>query len=103
MSASAGAPSPAASVMARKPAAKWLSPPAWSPSTIAAAWAKIGDLDTALKTVKDMGDSAYAQWTRNAAIEQIVEARLKGAGMHWERTNVNPMLALRNAVCNDPM
>jgi len=31
----------------------------------------------------------------------VVEARLKGAGMHWARTHVNPMLALRNAVCNN--
>ena len=29
-----------------------------------------------------------------------VSARLKGAGMRWERQNVNPMLLLRNAVCN---
>ena len=31
----------------------------------------------------------------------VVEARLKGAGMHWERGHVDPMLALRNVVCND--
>jgi hypothetical protein len=31
----------------------------------------------------------------------VVEARLKGAGMHWERCNVNPMLALRNIVCSN--
>jgi hypothetical protein len=31
----------------------------------------------------------------------VVEARLKGAGMHWARGHVNPMLALRNIVCND--
>lgn len=31
----------------------------------------------------------------------VVEARLKGAGMHWARASVNPMLCLRNAVCND--
>jgi hypothetical protein len=31
----------------------------------------------------------------------VVEARLKGAGMHWARASVNPMLSLRNAVCND--
>src|SRR5215831_15538314 len=30
-----------------------------------------------------------------------MQARLKGAGMHWQRANVNPMLALRTAVCND--
>jgi hypothetical protein len=31
----------------------------------------------------------------------VVEARLKGAGMHWSRMSVNGMLSLRNAVCND--
>lgn len=31
----------------------------------------------------------------------VVEARLKGSGMHWARTHVDPMLALRNIVCND--
>ena len=31
----------------------------------------------------------------------VVEARLKGAGMHWARASVNPLLTLRNAVCND--
>jgi hypothetical protein len=31
----------------------------------------------------------------------VVEARLKGAGMHWARSQVDPMLALRNVVCND--
>jgi len=36
-----------------------------------------------------------------SANKNVVEARLKGAGMHWQRNNVNPMLALRNAVCND--
>ncbi len=31
----------------------------------------------------------------------VVEARLKGAGMHWAREQVNPMLALRTIVCSD--
>ena len=31
----------------------------------------------------------------------VVEARLKGAGMHWERNNVNAMLGLRNILCSD--
>ncbi len=35
-----------------------------------------------------------------SANKVVVEARLKGAGMHWERSHVNPMLALRNAVCS---
>lgn len=30
----------------------------------------------------------------------VVEARLKGAGMHWEENNVNPMLAIRNILCS---
>jgi hypothetical protein len=31
----------------------------------------------------------------------VVEARLKGSGMHWARKHVNPMLGLRNAACSD--
>lgn len=31
----------------------------------------------------------------------VVEARLKGAGMHWAEQHVNPMLALRNIICSD--
>jgi hypothetical protein len=31
----------------------------------------------------------------------VVQARLKGPGMHWEGRHVNPMLALRTGVCND--
>lgn len=36
-----------------------------------------------------------------SANKLVVEDRLKGAGMHWADAHVNPMLALRNAVCND--
>jgi hypothetical protein len=36
-----------------------------------------------------------------SANKLVVEARLKGAGMHWAPEHVDPMLALRNAVCND--
>jgi hypothetical protein len=31
----------------------------------------------------------------------VMQARLKGAGMHWAPAHVNPMLALRTAACND--
>jgi hypothetical protein len=31
----------------------------------------------------------------------VVEARLKGSGMHWAPEHVNPMLALRTIVCAD--
>jgi hypothetical protein len=36
-----------------------------------------------------------------SANKLVVEFRMKGAGMHWERKNVNPLLGLRNIVCND--
>jgi hypothetical protein len=36
-----------------------------------------------------------------SANKLVVEARLKGPGMPWAAKHVNPMLALRNAVCND--
>ncbi len=35
-----------------------------------------------------------------SANKVVVQARLKGAGMHWEASHVNPLLALRAAVCN---
>lgn len=31
----------------------------------------------------------------------VMQARLKGSGMHWAAANVNPLLALRCAACND--
>jgi len=36
-----------------------------------------------------------------SANKLVVEDRLKGSGMHWAEENVNPMLALRNAWCNE--
>ena len=36
-----------------------------------------------------------------SANKLVIQARLKGAGMHWAREQVNPMVALRNIVCND--
>lgn len=36
-----------------------------------------------------------------SANKLVVEARLKGSGMHWAREQVNPMVALRNVVCSD--
>jgi len=34
-----------------------------------------------------------------SACKLVVEARLKGSGMHWARGSVNPMVALRNVLC----
>ena len=36
-----------------------------------------------------------------SANKTVVEARMKGGGMRWERANVDPMLALRNIAAND--
>jgi hypothetical protein len=36
-----------------------------------------------------------------SANKLVVEARLKGAGMHWARPHVDPMLALRTIACSD--
>ena len=36
-----------------------------------------------------------------SANKLVVEARLKGSGMHWARPNVNPLLVWRNAACKD--
>jgi len=36
-----------------------------------------------------------------SANKTVVEVRLKGAGMHWDRRHVNPLLALRTVVCAD--
>ncbi len=36
-----------------------------------------------------------------SANKLVVEARLKGSGMHWAEEHVNPMVALRTIVCSD--
>jgi hypothetical protein len=36
-----------------------------------------------------------------SANKLVVEQRLKGAGMHWARDHVNPLLALRTVACSD--
>ncbi len=36
-----------------------------------------------------------------SANKLVVEARLKGSGMHWARSHVNPLVALRTIACSD--
>ena len=36
-----------------------------------------------------------------SANKLVVEARLKGSGMHWLRANVSPMVSLRALLCSD--
>lgn len=36
-----------------------------------------------------------------ACHKYVIQQRMKQAGMHWAKANVNPMVALRNMACND--
>jgi hypothetical protein len=76
------------------------------------AAAKRDALDTALAYLEARrAQIAYAQFRArgypigSGAVESanklVVEARLKGAGMHWARAHVDPMVALRTVVCAD--
>ena len=74
--------------------------------------------DGAVKTIKGSleylekprGQIRYAEFRAkgrpigSGAVESanklVVEARLKGSGMHWAREHVNPMVALRTVVCS---
>ena len=74
--------------------------------------------DGAVKTIKGSleylekrrGQIRYAEFQAkgypigSGAVESanklVVEARLKGSGMHWAREHVNPMVALRTVVCS---
>lgn len=69
-------------------------------------------LHTSLAYLRKRRDQInYALWRAagypigSGAVESankvVVEARLKGAGMHWHRRHVNPMVALRTALCSD--
>lgn len=66
------------------------------------------DVEYLSKRVRQMQYPAYeaAGWPLGSGVVEsankvVVEARLKGAGMRWERSNVNAMLALRNIVYSD--
>ncbi len=80
---------------------------------------QVGEGSDALKTVvaslqyleKRQEHIRYAEFSAagypigSGAVESanklVVEARLKGAGMHWARENVNGMVALRDVECSD--
>jgi hypothetical protein len=80
---------------------------------------QVGEESTVFKTVagsvqyleKRQEQIRYAQFralgypigsgTVESANKLVVEARLKGAGMHWAREHVDGMVALRNIACNE--
>jgi hypothetical protein len=79
---------------------------------VVAEQAEVGELGKALAYLeKREAQMQYARFraegwpigsgSGESANKLVVEARLKGAGMHWAEPHVNAMLALRNAVCND--
>jgi hypothetical protein len=60
------------------------------------------------KREQQMQYPLYQQWgwplgsgSVESSHKSVVQVRLKGAGMRWERSHVNPMLALRTQVCHD--
>ena len=80
--------------------------------TVVAAHAELPEVTKALAYLeKRQAHLNYPQFTAEgwplgsgmveSANKLVVEKRLKGAGMHWLEGNVNPMLALRNAWCNE--
>ncbi len=82
------------------------------PAAGAATHAKLETVTTSLQYLATRREQlAYAAFRAagypigsgsvESAHKLVVQARLNGAGMHWERGHVNPMLALRNSVCND--
>lgn len=60
---------------------------------------------------KRLDQIQYAAFTRlgypigsgivESANRTVVQARLKGPGMHWAPSSINPLLALRSAVCSN--
>lgn len=80
--------------------------------TLAAGHPHLEEVGTALAYLeKREGQMQYpryqaAGWPIGSGIVEsanklVMQARLKGAGMHWSEANVNPMLALRTAACSD--
>ncbi len=46
------------------------------------------------------GGSMYGSGSVESAHKQVVQRRLKQAGMRWAPQHVNPILALRDLLCN---
>lgn len=78
-------------------------------ATVPSAAAKVRD-GALIYLQKRRAQIAYADFSAlgypvgsgcvESANKLVVEARLKQSGMHWERAQVNPMVALRTVVCS---
>lgn len=81
-------------------------------TTLATAATKLAAVTTAFQYLQPRGAALqYATFralgypigsgTVESANKLVVEARLKGAGMHWARAHVDGRVALRTIVCSD--
>lgn len=77
---------------------------AGSPEAREVAQATHGYLSSRLDQIRYQTFAAAGYPIGSGCVESanklVVEARLKGSGMHWSRAAVNPMLALRTLVAN---
>jgi hypothetical protein len=77
--------------------------PAPSPEAAAVREGTAGYLSRRRRQIAYADFQAHGYPIGSGAVESanklVVEQRLKGAGMHWDRQNVTPMLALRAIVC----
>jgi hypothetical protein len=76
------------------------------PEAAATVCEKVGDYLRARLPQMRYAEFAGRGWpigsgSVESANKVVVEARLKGAGMHWQATHVDAMLALRCALCSE--
>lgn len=78
------------------------SPP---PAALAVVSASLDYLQKRVEQIRYAAFRALGYPIGSGAVESanklVVEARLKGAGMHWAPEQVNPLLALRSMACSD--
>lgn len=82
-------------------------PVATAPQPVAAAEQRTTSLQYLTKRLDQLQYATFQQQGYpigsgcvESANKLVVEARLKGSGMHWAREHVNPLVALRTALCS---
>jgi hypothetical protein len=75
-----------------------------SPETLDAVRAAVPYLDKRRPQMDSARFQAAGYPIGSGSVESgnkvVVEARMKGAGMHWTREHVNPLIALRDVLCS---
>jgi hypothetical protein len=81
------------------------APDAAAPARLATVAASLRYLESRRAQIAYAAFRALGYPIGSGAVESanklLVEARLKGAGMHWARCHVDPLAALRTVVCAD--